>query len=94
MASLFVVWVEAVPPALRGSLSRWLVEPTTGVFVGRPSAKVRSLVWEAIVEYSTEGRAVMLTSSNNELGVDIRMTGDQTRELLDFDGIVLPVIKQ
>jgi CRISPR-associated protein Cas2 len=93
MASLVVIWIEAVPPSLQGSLSRWLVEPTTGVFVGRPSAKVRSLIWEAVVEYATEGRAVMLTSSNNELGVEILMTGDQTRELFDFDGIVLPVIK-
>ncbi len=90
MPPLCVVWVESVPPALRGSLSRWLVEPTTGVFVGRPTAKVRTALWEVLTEHVLDGRAVMLTHDNSELGASIRMTGDVSRELLDLDGLLLP----
>ena len=90
MPPLSVVWVESVPPALRGSLSRWLVEPTTGVFVGRPPAKVRTALWAVVTEHVLEGRAVMLTHDSSELGASILMTGDVSRELLDLDGLLLP----
>ena len=38
---MLVMILEKVPPSLRGELSRWTIEPKTGIFVGKVSAMVR-----------------------------------------------------
>ena len=38
---MIVMILENVPTSLRGELSRWLLEPRAGVFVGHVSARVR-----------------------------------------------------
>jgi CRISPR-associated protein Cas2 len=48
-----VVILTAVPPGLRGHLTRWLLEISPGVFVGHISARVRSRMWLRIVSLST-----------------------------------------
>lgn len=45
---MVVLIVESVPPALRGELSKWMLEPKAGVFVGTISAAVRDLLWEKL----------------------------------------------
>ena len=45
---MIVMVLERVTPSLRGELTRWLIQPKTGVFVGRVSARVRDLLWEKI----------------------------------------------
>jgi CRISPR-associated protein Cas1 len=34
------------PDEFEGALSRWLLEPKTGVFLGNPSARVRDELWK------------------------------------------------
>ena len=43
---MLVMILEKVPVSLRGELSRWLIEPKTGVFLGSPSARVRDELWD------------------------------------------------
>ena len=40
-----VIVLEKVPVALRGELTRWLLEIASGVFVGTISGLVRDLLW-------------------------------------------------
>ena len=42
---MLVMVLENVPPSLRGELTRWLIEPRPGVFVGHVSALVRDRLW-------------------------------------------------
>ena len=43
---MIVMVLETVPVGLRGELTRWLLEPHTGVFVGHVNAMVRDRLWE------------------------------------------------
>ena len=42
---MVILLLERVSPSLRGELTRWLLEPKAGVFVGNVSALVREKLW-------------------------------------------------
>lgn len=86
---MVVVILERVTPALRGELSRWLLEVRPGVFVGRVSSLVRDKLWEEIGGKLRQGAAVLVYTTNNEQGFAIQSTGDRSREVVDFDGLLL-----
>lgn len=45
---MVVMIVERAPPGLRGLLTRWMLEPKAGVFVGTMSAMVRDKLWQRV----------------------------------------------
>lgn len=81
--------LEKVPASLRGELSRWLIEPKTGVFVGRVSALVRDLLWDKVCQESRSGACLLIHTAAREQGFAIRTWGDTSREVVDFDGLSL-----
>ncbi|WP_424185285.1 type I-E CRISPR-associated endoribonuclease Cas2e [Actinokineospora sp. G85] len=83
-----VVVVTARPVGLRGHLTRWLLEISPGVFVGRVSARVRSLMWERVVEMVKSGRAIMVHHADNEQGLAFSVHGSEWVPE-DFEGITL-----
>lgn len=85
---MLVLTLTAVPAGLRGDLTKWLSEISPGVFVGKPSARIRDLLWNRVVELCSDGRAIMVYSADNEQGVTYRThRHDWTAE--DFDGVIL-----
>ena len=48
---MIVMILEKVPVRLRGELTRWLIEPRQGVFVGHINAMVRERLWEKCCNY-------------------------------------------
>lgn len=85
---MMVLVLTACPAGLRGDLTKWLMEISPGVFVGRPSARIRELLWERTIELSREGRALLVYSSNNEQGMEFR-THRHDWQPVDFDGLAL-----
>ncbi|NDL56604.1 type I-E CRISPR-associated endoribonuclease Cas2e [Phytoactinopolyspora mesophila] len=85
---MIVVVLTAVPPGLRGHLTRWLLEISPGVFVGHVSRRVREHMWERIVEYVSEGRALMVHSVRGEQRLAFEVHGHDWTPV-DFDGITL-----
>lgn len=83
-----VVILTAVPPGLRGHLTRWLLEISPGVFVGHISARVRKLMWERIVELVEDGRAIMVHSTQGEQRLGFTVHGHDWTPV-DHDGIML-----
>lgn len=81
--------LEKVPTSLRGELTRWMIEPHTGVFVGHVSALVRDRLWDKVREQIKEGGALQAWSTNNEQRFMIRMAGNTEREIVDFEGLYL-----
>ncbi len=81
--------VTAVPPRVRGALSKWTVEPAPGVFVGDLSARVRDQIWEWLEEDRGSGTALLISSAGTEVGYSIRSRGVQDRRLVEFDGLQL-----
>ncbi len=84
-----VIGLEAVPLSVRGTLSRWMLEPVEGTFVGPLPALVRDEVWAMICMAATEGRAFMVWPSDNEQGFRMAAHGEARRVIRDFDGISL-----
>ena len=87
--AMTVMILERVPPALRGELTRWLIEPHTGVFVGRASAMVREKLWLRCIQAKNTGGVIQIWSTNTEQRFAMRKAGDTNRRIVDFDGIQL-----
>lgn len=83
-----IVVLTAVPPGLRGHLTRWLLEISAGVFVGHISARVRELLWERVIECVDDGRALMVYTARNEQRLAFKVHGHDW-EPVDYDGIRL-----
>jgi CRISPR-associated protein Cas2 len=81
--------LEKVPAGVRGELSRWLIEVKTGVFVGHVSARVRDKLWEKCEGAKRMGGVTQIWSTNTEQRFEMRMTGDTSREIVDYEGLKL-----
>ena len=90
---MLVMVLESVPPSLKGELSRWLTEVTTGVYVGRVSALVRDLLWDKCVQHARRGRCAMMYRTNTEQGFAIRLHGERARSVVDFEGLQLVAVQ-
>ncbi|MFJ6677405.1 type I-E CRISPR-associated endoribonuclease Cas2e [Actinosynnema sp. NPDC091369] len=82
------VIVAACPAGLRGDLTRWLLEISPGVFVGKVSKRVRDLMWARVVDMVRTGRAIMVHHADNEQGLDSKVH-HHTWHPVDYDGIQL-----
>jgi CRISPR-associated endoribonuclease Cas2 subtype I-E len=87
-----VVIVSRVTPALRGALTRWLLEIHPGVFVGTVSARVRARLWAMVQGRQRLGACTLIASAKNEQGFAIETNGDPRRALRDYDGLQLPAV--
>lgn len=86
---MVVLICEKVPDRLRGELSRWMIEPKTNVFVGKMSAMVRDKLWLRVQDKLKGGAAILAYPAPTEQGFVIKSCGDPTRELVNYDGLML-----
>lgn len=86
---MVVIIIESAPTSLRGELTRWLVEPHAGVFVGHLSAMVRDRLWLKCCQSIREGGVLMMWSTNNEQRFKMQVFGTTKREIVDYDGLQL-----
>lgn len=83
-----VITLVDCPPALRGDLTKWLQEISSGVYAGQISARVRDELWKRVRENTKNGRATMVFSTNNEQRMDFRVH-NTSWEPINFDGLKL-----
>ncbi len=83
-----VIVLTAVPPGLRGHLTRWLLEISAGVYIGNVSARVRQRMWARVIEFVETGRALMVYSARNEQRLSFEVHGHDWTPV-DFDGVTL-----
>ncbi len=87
---MLVFILDKVKPGLRGELTRWMLEPKPGVFVGRLSGMVRDHLWKKICEEAgTDSGCLMVYTTNSEQGFAMRAHGSPTRAIEDFEGLLL-----
>ena len=86
---MVVMILERVTPSLRGELTRWLLEPKAGVFVGNVSAMVRDRLWQKVCERVDDGACMIIWSSNTEQGFRIDFWGNTSRHITDWEGLKL-----
>lgn len=85
---MVVLILTAVPAGLRGHVTRWLLEISPGVFVGKVSRRVRDELWDRVVELCKDGRAIMVETARNEQHLSFRVHHHDW-EPVDLDGIQL-----
>lgn len=86
---MIVMILEKVTAGLRGELTRWLIEPKSGVYVGHVSARVRDHLWQKCVRRKRGGGVIQIWNTNNEQRYEIRMAGDTSRKLVEVEGLKL-----
>ena len=86
-----VITLKKVPESLRGDLTRWMQEISTGVYVGNYNSRVREFLWKRVVETVGNGEATICYSCRNEIGYAFG-TCNTERKVIDFDGIPLVLI--
>lgn len=86
---MLVMILEKVPTSLRGELTRWLIEPHPGVFVGHVSALVRDKLWEKCAQRLRDGGMIQIWSTNTEQRFAMRSWGQTDREIVDIEGLWL-----
>lgn len=85
---MVVIVLTACPVGLRGHLTRWLLEVSAGVFVGKVSARVRDELWQQVLTMVKDGRALMVHEEANEQGYSFRSHRHQW-DVVDVDGLTL-----
>ncbi|MBD3949323.1 type I-E CRISPR-associated endoribonuclease Cas2 [Tuanshanicoccus lijuaniae] len=85
---LTVITMRNAIPSLRGDLSRWMQEISTGVYVGNFNSKVREELWERVKQNIGRGEATLSYACRNEIGYNFE-THSTERKLIDMEGIPL-----
>lgn len=85
---MIVVVTIGVPAGLRGDITRWLVELSPGVYVGKVSGRVREKLWERICEHAGGGGVLMISPARNEQGYAVT-SHNYEWSARDFGGVTL-----
>ena len=87
---MIVLVVQTVPDHLHGYLSRYLSEASVGVYVGNVSLRVADAIWDRTCFALKEGNVIMVESDRTRpQGFRIRSQGDNSRQMVTFDDIIL-----
>ncbi len=85
---LTVITLKNSPPSLRGDLTKWMQEISTGVYVGNFSTRIREELWKRVVDSVGTGEATMSYAYRNEIGYRFA-THNATKIPIDYEGIPL-----
>lgn len=85
---MVVVVLTACPAGLRGHLTRWLLEISAGVFVGKVSSRVRAELWARVCDMAKDGRALMVYQDDSEQGFRFQVHRHHW-DVVDIDGLTL-----
>jgi CRISPR-associated protein Cas2 len=86
---MIVMILEKVPKRLPGELTRWLIEPRNGIFVGHVNGMVRERLWEKCSKARETGGVLQIWSSNSEQHLRMRAVGDTSRAIVEVEGLQL-----
>lgn len=74
------------PPAIRGMLKRWFVEPKPNVFVGTVNRRTREKTLEYIRRNAPNLGMLVLATEKNSQGFSIRQHGETNRKTIQIAG--------
>lgn len=88
---LTVITLKKSTPSLRGDLTKWMQEISTGVYIGNFNTRIREKLWERVKETVGEGEATLSYAYRNEIGYQFE-TWNTQRENIDYEGIPLVLL--
>lgn len=84
-----VIVANDTPPAIRGTLKRWFVEPKPNVFVGTVNRRTRDKILEYVKRNAKDINLIILTSEPNCQGFRIERWGQPDRRDSEISGLWL-----
>lgn len=92
---MLIVIADYLPPAVRGRMKLWFVEPKPNVFV----SGVKDAVADEVVNYlykhcPVESGLMIFQKINKAPGYKIRWLGTPKKNIMEFDGLQLVVEKE
>lgn len=92
---MLVVVANDLPPAVRGRMKLWFIEPRPNIFVSGVKDSVAKEVVSYLYEHCPSSSGLMVFRKIPETpGYEIRGVGDTTRNLTEISGLQLVVESQ
>jgi CRISPR-associated protein Cas2 len=91
---MLVVIANDLPPAVRGRMKLWFVEPRANMFVSGIKDSVAKKVVDYLHKYCPSESGLMIFNSNNKApGYEIYGLGDTRKDLIELSGMQLVIEK-
>ena len=84
-----VLIAHDTPPAIRGMLKRWFIEPKPNVYVGTVNRRTRDKVLDYVRRNAKDMSLLIITSEPNCQGFKIQRWGDTNRRDVTMSGLQL-----
>jgi len=84
-----VIVANDTPPAIRGLLKRWFVEPKPNVFVGTVNRRTREKTLDYIRRNAPGLGLLVIATENNSQGFSVQTFGDTPRREVVLSGLNL-----
>lgn len=92
---MLVVIANDLPPAVRGRMKLWFIEPRPNVFVSGIKDSVAKKVVDYLYKYCPPSSGLMVFRHMPEApGYEVRGTGNTKRNLTEICGLQLVIEKQ
>ena len=92
---MLIITTSKTPTNFDKLLDNTLFKVKSGLYVGNVTKRVRENIRESIIKNYTTGSIFMIwNNANSHSGFElIEISGDSNKNTLDFDGIIMPIIK-
>lgn len=84
-----VIVANDTPPAIRGMLKRWFIEPKPNVFVGTVNRRTREKTLEYVRRNAPDLGLLVIASDSSSQGFFIRTYGQTDRRVTQKSGLYL-----
>lgn len=84
-----VIIANDIPPAIRGLLKRWFIEPKPNVFVGTVNPRTREKTLEYIFRNAPRSGLLVIASEANSQGFSVTTYGETDRCPIEKLGLTL-----
>ena len=89
---MIVLSIQNAPPKLRGYLTKYMFQISSGVYVGNVNAKIRDAIWDRIIDMSeSTTKAIFVHTTNTEQGFEFKTLHNSWKPI-DYDGLELILI--
>lgn len=87
---MLVVLANDLPPAVRGRMKLWFIEPRPNIFVSGVKDSVAEVVVDYLYEHCKNNAGIVIFQRINRApGYKIRGVGEPRRELISISGLQL-----
>lgn len=81
-----VIFANNTPPAIRGLLKRWFIEPRPNVFVGTVNRRTREKTLEYIRRNAPKLGLLVIATEGNSQGFSVSVFGETVRRPVQVCG--------